>query len=181
MCTKYSTPPKKPQDKLWHYYIFLTVTPISHDKKRILMIKFPLIDLDSSMTLYKIYNLPIFHHEISKSLTYNIEGNNLAVTKDNKYATILSDTEFIKCTLAQGYFCNLNTALNHIDTNHMCLTALFLKDNKIQYQYKLAVTNIAGPQANYLDQGNWAISVTNPHKWKLNALITPILRHFNHP
>ena len=93
------------------------------------MIKIPLIDLDSSMTLYKIYNLPVFHHEISKSLIYNIEGNNLAVTKDNEYATILSDTEFIKCTLAQGHFCNLNTALNHFDSNPMCLTALFLKDN----------------------------------------------------
>ena len=64
------------------------------------MIKIPLIDLDSSMMLYKIYNLPIFHHEKSKSLIYNIEENNLAVTKDNKYATISSDTEFIKCTLA---------------------------------------------------------------------------------
>ena len=93
------------------------------------MIKIPLIDLDSSMTLYKIYNLPIFHHEISKSLIYNIEGNNFAVTKDNKYATILSVTEFIKCTLAQGHFCNLNTAPNHIDSNPMCLMALFLKDN----------------------------------------------------
>ena len=91
------------------------------------MIKIPLIDLDSSMSLYKIYNLPIFHHEISKCLIYNIEGNNLAVTQDNKYATILSDTEFIKCTLAQGHFCNLKTALNHIESNPMCLTALILK------------------------------------------------------
>ena len=97
------------------------------------MIKIPLIDLDFSMTLYKIYNLPIFHHEKSKSLIYNIEGNNLAVNKDNKYTTIWSDTEFIKCTLAQGHFCNLNTALNHTESNPMSLTALFLKDNnKIQ-------------------------------------------------
>ena len=94
------------------------------------MIKIPLIDLDSSMTLHKIYNLPIFHYEISNSLIYNIEGNNLAVTKGKKYATILSDTEFIKCTSAQGHFCNLNTILNHIDSNLMYLTALFLKDNK---------------------------------------------------
>ena len=71
------------------------------------MIKIPLIDLDSSMTLYKIYNLPIFHHEIRKSVIYNIEGNNLAVTKDIEYATILSHTEFIKCTLAQEHFSNL--------------------------------------------------------------------------
>ena len=107
--------PENPRTNIWHYYKFLTVTPISHDNKIILMIKIPLIDLDSSMTLYKIYNLPIFHHEISKSLIYNIEGNNLAVTKDNNYATILSDTEFIKCTLAQGQFFNLNTALHHIE------------------------------------------------------------------
>ena len=87
------------------------------------------------MTLYKIYNLPIFHHEISNFLIYNIEGNNLAVTKDNEYETILSDTEFHKYTLAQGHFCNLNTAFKHIDSNPMCLTSLFLKDNnKIQNQ-----------------------------------------------
>ena len=92
--------PENPTTNIWHYYKFLTVTPISHVNKIILMFIIPLIDLDSSMTLYKIYNLPISLYEISKSLIYNIEGNNLAVTKDNKYATILSDTEFIKCTLA---------------------------------------------------------------------------------
>ena len=125
------------------------------------MIKIPLTDLDSSMTRYKIYNLPIFHHEISKSLIYNIEGNNLALTKDNKYVTILSNTEFIEFTLAQEHFCNFDTTLNHSDSNPLCLTALFLKvNNKVQNQCKLAVTNITVPQANYLDQGNWAISVT---------------------
>ena len=94
------------------------------------MIKIPLIDSDSSMTLQEIYNLLIFHHEISKSLIYNIEGNNLVVTKDNKYATLLSDSESIKCTLAQGHFCNLNTILNHIDSNPISMAAIFLKDNK---------------------------------------------------
>ena len=162
--------PENPRSNIWHYYKFLTVTTINHDNKIILMIKIPLIDLDSSVTLYKIYNLPIFHHEISKSLIYNIEGNNLAVTKDNEYATILSDTEFIKCTLAQGHICNLNTALNHNASNPMCLTALFLKDNnKIQNQCKLAVTNITGPEANYLDQGNWAISVTEPNQMAIKC------------
>ena len=45
----------------------------------------------------------------------------------------------------------------------MCLTALFLKDNnKIQNQCKLAVTNITGPQVNYLYLGNWAICAMEP-------------------
>ena len=111
--------------------------------------------------LYKIYNLPIYHQNIGKSLIYQIEGNNLDITKDNKYAIILSDSDFIKCTLAQGHFCILNTVLYYLGTNPMCLTALFLKDNnKIDKQCKLAISNINGPQANYLDQGIWAISVT---------------------
>ena len=133
--------------------------------------------------MYKIYNLPIFHQEISKSLIYNIEGNNLAVTKDDKYATILSDTAFIKCTLAQRHFCNLNAALNHIESNLMCLTALFFKDNnKIQYQCKSAVTNITGPQANYLDLGNWEISVTEPTQMDIKCSDhSHIKTHFNHP
>ena len=82
----------------------------------------------------------------------------------------MSDTEFIKCILAQGHFCNLNTALNHIESSPMCLTALFLKDNnKIQNQCTLAVTNITGPQANYLAQGNWAVFVTEPTQMEMKC------------
>ena len=46
------------------------------------MIKIPLIDLDSSMTVQNLQS-PNFPHEISKTLTYNIGGNNLAVNKGN--------------------------------------------------------------------------------------------------
>ena len=31
------------------------------------------------MSLLKNYNLPIFNHDIGKSLKYRLEGNNLAV------------------------------------------------------------------------------------------------------
>ena len=51
----------------------------------------------------------------------------------------------------------------------MCQTALFLKYNKIQNQCKLAVANITGPQASYLDQGNWAISVTESTQMEIKC------------
>ena len=153
--------PEDPQKNIWHYYRFLTVTPIAHANSLLLMIKIPLIDLDSGMNLYKIYNLPIYHPHIEKSLKYQIEGTNIVVTKDNKYATILADTEFLTCTLAEGHFCD--HGLYHVDTSHWCLTALFFKDDdKISKFCKLEIANIAGPQANYLDQGLWAISLINP-------------------
>ena len=124
------------------------------------MIKITPVDQDSGMNLYKIYNLPIFDQNFGKSLKYQLEGTTLAVTRDNKYATILSHAEFIKCTLAEGHFWNLNIGLSHVDTTQWCVTALFFKDNdRISKYCKLAVNNITGPQANYLDQGHWAISL----------------------
>ena len=155
--------PEDPEVNIWHYYRFLSVTPVAHANSLLLMIKIPLIDLDSGMNLFKIYNLPIYHPDIGKSLQYQIEGMNFAVTKDNKYATMLTDTEFLTCTLAEGHFCDLNTGLYHVDTNQWCVTALFFKDDdKISKSCKLEMTNITGPQANYLDQGLWAISLMKP-------------------
>ena len=121
--------PEDLHGNVWHYYRFLTVSPVIHGGKLVLMIKVPLIDLDSIMNLYKIYNLPIYNHHIGKSLQYVLEGSNLAVTKDNKYADVLPDTEFIQCTLADGHFCTLNTGLYHIGRSQWCVTALFSKDN----------------------------------------------------
>ena len=86
--------PEDPHRNIWHYYRFLTVSLVTHGNKLVLMIRIPLTDLDSGMNLYKIYNLPIYNHHIGKSLKCQPEGTNLAITKDNKYATILFDTEF---------------------------------------------------------------------------------------
>ena len=96
--------PEDPHTSVWQYYRFLTVTPATHGNNFVLVIKIPLIDLELDMNLYKIYNLPIYNHHIGKSLKYQLEGTNSAVTKDNKYATTLSNTEFIRCTLANGQF-----------------------------------------------------------------------------
>ena len=46
------------------------------ENQLILMIKIHLLDTDSTMTLYKTYNLPIFHPDIGKSLAYELEGSN---------------------------------------------------------------------------------------------------------
>ena len=115
------------------------------------------------MILYKIYNLPIYNLNIGKSLQYVLEGTNLAITKDNKYAAILSDMEFLQSTLADRHFCALNTSFYHTDKNQWCVTVLFFKDGaKIGNFCRLALSDITGPQANYLNQGLWAISVETP-------------------
>ncbi len=152
--------PENPTDNIWHYYKYLTVTPISHKDSLVLMVRIPLVDSDSQMTLYRVYNFPIYNQDIGKALIYKLEGNNLAVTKDNKYVTVLTDAEFLQCTLANGHFCNLPSALYNIDYSGLCLAALYLKqNNRIEQNCHLTVSNITGPQATYLDKGTWAISL----------------------
>ena len=59
--------------------------------------------INALVHLYKIYNLPAFNPTIGKSVKYNIEGNSIAFSHDKRYATILTDSEFIECTLASGH------------------------------------------------------------------------------
>ena len=92
--------PEDPHGNVWHYYRLLTMNPVIHGGKLVLMVRIPLIDLDSVMDLYKINNLSIYNHHIAKSLQYLLEGTYLVITKDSKYAATLSDMEFVKCTLA---------------------------------------------------------------------------------
>ena len=162
--------PEDPTTNIWHYYKFLTVIPLIQEDKLIMMIRIPLIDLGSSMTLFKIYNLPTFTHDIGKSLKYRLEGNNLAVTKDKKYFAILTESNFIKCTLAAGHFCNIDNALYHAYSSTWYLPAMYSKDVKlINKQCSLEISNITGPTANYLDQDSWIISVEKPIQMEIRC------------
>ena len=91
--------------------------------------------------------------------THSETTNSIAISSDNNYATIPSDTEFIECTLASGHFCSLKSALYHMYTSKWCLTALYLKnDDLISQNCELHVSNVTSPEAIYLDEGHWAIA-----------------------
>ena len=79
----------------------MTVTPVVDGNQLILMIRISLLDTDSTMTLYRVYYLPVYNPTIGKALSYKLEGSNLSVSKDDSYVTILTEAEFIECTLAQ--------------------------------------------------------------------------------
>ena len=45
------TLPEVPTFNIWHYYGYLTVTPVIDENQLILMVKIPLVDTDSTLTL----------------------------------------------------------------------------------------------------------------------------------
>ena len=86
--------PEDPTQNIWHYYNFLSVSHTTHDDKILILIKLPLIDHDSSLDLYRIYNLSIFNPSLNKALIYQLEANTLAVSRDGNYATIPTESDF---------------------------------------------------------------------------------------
>ena len=44
---------------------------------------------------------------------------------------------------------------------------MLLPNTDLSQNVNIVVTNTTGPQANYLDQGNWAISVTEPRQMEI--------------
>ena len=162
--------PEDPVDNIWHFYRYLTVVPLTYDSKLVLAIHIPLVGIDSKMTLYRVHNIPIFHPKLDKSLQYNLEGSSLAITKDQKYGAIMTDSEFLTCTMADGHFCALNTGLYNLDSTNWCLIALLRKDTwKITKFCSLEVANVTGPSAVYLDEGHWAISLTKRTEMELRC------------
>ena len=162
--------PENPSKNVWHYCKYLTVNYIPLEDKIIILIKIPLVDSQSALNLYKIYNLPVFNPQIGKSVKYNTEGNSIAVSLDHNYATIPTDSEFLECTLASGHFCSLRSALYHMQTSKWCLVALFLKnDELININCEMSVSNVNGPEAIYLDKGNWAIASMEPDQMEISC------------
>ena len=49
--------PEDPRENVWHYYKYLTVNYIPFVDKIIILVKTPLVDSQSALNLYKIYNL----------------------------------------------------------------------------------------------------------------------------
>ena len=94
----------------------------------------------------------------------------MAITEDHYYVTISSEAESVECTIYQGHFCNIRNALNHVTNSDWCLTALYLKkDTAIETNCKLSVSPIPKPQAMYLDQGQWAVSVAKADQMEISC------------
>ena len=68
------------------------------------------------------------------------------------------------------HFCSLKSTLYHMQTSKWCVIALFLKNDKlVNENCEMSVSNINGPEAIYLDKGNWAIASMEPDQMEISC------------
>ena len=143
----------------------MKITPIVMDDFLLILLTIPLTDQSLEMDLYKIYNLPTLHPKLKIELTYQIEGEYLAISKSRLYAAILTAREIRICETTERYLCLMNQALYLIEKIEWCSYALFAQDqNKIREYCAINTQKRDANRAQSLDGYLWAVSSLKKEK-----------------
>ena len=120
--------PEDPNINIWNYYSIMKITPIVMDDFLLIIFTIPLTDQSLEMDLYKIYNLPISHPKLRVEFTYQLEGEYLAITKNQLYAALPTAGDIRICKGKEGYLCLMNQALYMVEKIEWCVYALFTQN-----------------------------------------------------
>ena len=89
--------PEDPNINIWNYYSIMKITPIVMDYFLLIILTIFLTDQFLEMDLCKIYNLSTLHPKLKVELTYQLEGEYLAITKNKLYAALPTAGEIRIC------------------------------------------------------------------------------------
>ena len=81
------------------------------------------------MNVYKVYNLLILHPALQRTFHYSVEGEYLALSCSDIYATMPSESDMLTCETTKGHIYQFHPALYSIEQNiSWCLYTLFIND-----------------------------------------------------
>ena len=115
---------------IWHVYKYSVTTVILHEHEIHLVIRIPLADQDTPVSLIRAYDIPV---PLSRNATDNTDREIFAqYDLQTKYMAIsggyfkdLTKAEYDDCTYAAGCFCSALTHMVAIDHVESCLFALY--------------------------------------------------------
>ena len=153
------------------YYNVIRVTALLTDDMLFIVITIPLKDISLQMNVYKVHNLPLIHPKLNISVTYELEGNYLAIGHEGHYVSLPEEGELTMCLLTRGGLCRMNQALYPSDKVNWCIWALFVKNEemireKCTYILQKRNGNLAQSLGGYL----WAISSIAAEKIQVRCL-----------
>ena len=115
---------------IWHVYKYSVMTVILHEHEIHLVIRIPLADRDTPVSLVKSYDIPV---PLSRNGTdntdrgifaqYDLQTKHMAIS--GGYFKDLTKTEYDDCTYAAGHFCTALTHMVTVDHAESCLFALY--------------------------------------------------------
>ena len=62
----------------------------------------PLKDTSLQMNVYRIHNLPLIHPRLNVSVTYELEGEYLAIGHEGHYVSLPNERDLVMCLFTGG-------------------------------------------------------------------------------
>ena len=140
------------------YYDIIRVTALLRDDVLFIVMTIPLKDISLQMNVYRIHNLPSIHPKLNMSVTYELEGEYLAIGHEGHYVSLPNERDLVMCLFTRGGLCKMNQAMYPSDKVRWCVWALFIKNEKMvrdvcYYNLQRRNGNLAQSLGGYL----WAI------------------------
>ena len=171
---------------IWHVYKYLVTTLILHDNEMHLIVKIPLTDRDISISLVRVYDIPVplpenatTNPKVGIFAQYDLSTTYMAIS--GGYIKKLTKSEFDDCVYAAGRFCTTLTHMIAAEHAGSCLFALYTKNEDSTQRYcsvKFLEKHL--PYIKPLTDSQWYIAtrdrlelaVTCPHK-SYRQIISP--------
>ena len=84
------------------YYDIIRVTALLMDDVLFIVMTIPLKDTSLQMNVYRVHNLPLIHPKLNVSVTYELEGEYLAIGHEGHYVSMPNERDLVMCLFTRG-------------------------------------------------------------------------------
>ena len=98
------------------------------DSQFLLLIDVPIQDRKQQLQVYKIFNLPVPHGDVSAQ--YKIDKKHIGITYDEARAVMITQQQYSTCLHANGQFCKIDAPFQALTNQPSCIMALYAKNNQ---------------------------------------------------
>ena len=114
--------------EVWKFYDVLRITLVVMDRMLVILLTIPLTDQSLEMNIYKAHNLPLASPEYHVTSQYVLEGEYLAVDKDEMYVALPEKESIGLCLISDLGLCTIKQALYPTELMDWCIYAIFRQD-----------------------------------------------------
>ena len=153
------------------YYSQVPALVLSDENVVYVVLAVPIAPLESRLTIYQPQSVPFPGPNNDVAYHYKLEADALAVSADGYSFRLLSHTEAALCTQQGVKFCKFNQATFRTSQSQLCITALYMKDQKqITQRCPVITTPVpTWPTIRYLFDGKWLMFSPIPEEAQVSC------------
>ena len=96
----------------------------------VILLTIPILDTTLELNIYRVHNLPAIPPGHQLAMTYQFEGEYLAVGKHRVYVALLHHDTVVRCINSNLAICQMDQALYPARKVKWCIYALFIQDEE---------------------------------------------------